>query len=510
MRVMEGRCLPVWLFMLILLAASAHAQQPTSGASLPGDPFAGEDLQAPAPAGGRGDPFASGLNGDPFADEPAFESDPDNGADHRNPDDASERLLRFDLHGYLESRNRLRTGADRKVISARQRLWVESDGALFPGREAGDPLQVRFFASAALDVDPAAARLSDDHEPVRFHPEEVFLTLDTANLDVILGRKMLRWGTGDGINPLDLINPVDHRDPIASGRADTRVPVLLGQTIVRLPSIGPLQETTLEGVVIPLARVNELNAAGSAWESRGLRELREAEARGLLLLESQEEPDEFVEDAEFGARLAVTFSGWDLALIGYYGHIDSPVFSRDLVAVSGGGEVPRLTPIHPTFYAYGINFAKGLDRSTFRGELSVKPDLPVMLADPSAMPGYARRSVVEGVVGVDRTFGTNLYTNFQYFCTFIEDARDLVRDRYDHGMTYEIHDLFLQDDLEAGIRGIISFSDQGWTCEPYAELSLGDDWLLAASLLFFEGPENGRFGQFTANDMLTIRLRYSF
>jgi hypothetical protein len=44
----------------------------------------------------------------------------------------------------------------------------------------------------------------------------------------------------------------------------------------------------------------------------------------------------------------------------------------------------------------------------------------------------------------------------------------------------------------------------------FQQLSLGDDWLPAASLLFFEGFENGRFGQFTANDMLTIRLRYSF
>jgi hypothetical protein len=503
MRVIKGRHLSVWLLILILSPALSHAQQqPTSGTSLPADPFAGEDLQMPA---------SGEVPGDPFANEPAFQKigNADDAVQKRS-ENTLGKAFGFDLHGYLESRNRLRTGADHKFISARQRLWLEIDGDLFPDRVRGNASQMRFFASTALDLDPAAADLSDDHDPIRVHPEEVFVTLDTDKIDVILGRKMLRWGTGDGINPLDLINPLDHRDPVASGRADTRVPVILGQTIARLHTIGPLQEATLEGVVVPLARVNKLNAPGSAWESQSLKALREAEAQGSLLLESQEEPDEFLQDAEFGLRLAVTFSGWDLALIGFFGHLDSPVFARDRVVVPGGDEIPRLTPVHPTFSAFGISFAKGLDRSTFRGELALKPNLPVMLADQTAMPGYVRRPVVEGVMGVDRTFGTNLYTNLQYFCTFIEDARDLARDRYNHGMTYEIHDLFLRDDLEAGVRGIVSFSDQGWTCEPYAELSLGDDWLVAASLLFFEGSESGSYGQFTDNDALTIRLRYSF
>ena len=489
---MDGQYPPVVLLVLILLAAAGHAQQSASGGSLPGDPF------------------GSGFGGDPFADEPAFRSGPDEGTDKKIPETLSRRQTGFDLRGYLESRNKIRTGAGRTLISTRQRLWLESDGDLFSDRQVENTLQARFFTSGALDVDPAAADLSDDHDTVRVHAQEVFVTLDTNNLDVVLGRKMLRWGTGDGINPLDLINPIDHRDPIASGRADTRVPVVLGQAILRLPTFGSLQEATLEGVVIPLAQVNELNAAGSAWEGRALRELREAEAQGRLLLGSQQEPDELVDDAEFGLRLAVTFSGWDLALIGFYGHIDSPVFARDRVVVSGGDELSRLTPTHPSFHAFGINFAKGLDRSTIRGELSVKPDLPVMLSDPGAMPGYARRSVIEGVMGVDRTFGTNLYTNFQYFFTYIEDAGDLVNERHDHGMTYEVHDLFLRDDLKAGVRGVISFSDKSWTFEPYAELSLGDDWLLATSLLVFEGPEDSRFGQFTANDMLNVRLRYSF
>jgi len=471
--------------LLITLATSAHAREP-------------------APAGGLGgDPFGSGSETDPFA---ALESV--SGSAEPSQDAQAEAGLT--LHGYLESRDQIRTGANQAAISTRQRLWLEADGTLLPEGTAGNIGEVRFFASGALDVDPAAADLSDEHDTLRLHAEEVFVTLDSDDLDLVIGRKMLRWGMGDGINPLDLINPLDYRDPIASGRADSRVPVVLGQAIFRLPAVGPLQEATLEAVVIPLAQVDELNAPGSAWEGYALKELRKADAQGQLIFADQQKPDDLWNDAEFGVRLAVTTSGWDLALIGFHGRLDSAVLARDLVLDSNGTAIPRLTPVHPTFSAFGINVAKGLERSTIRGELSLKPDLPMMLRDDKATPGYDRRSVVEGVVGIDRTFGINLYTNLQYYFTSIPDAADLAGESYDHGMTYEIHDLFLQDDLEAGIRGVASFANEGWTFEPYAEYRLGDDWLLGASLLLFEGPEDSRYGQFADNDMLNIRLRYSF
>lgn len=456
----------------------------------------------------QGDPFNPNTGDDPFASEPAFQTISDDGGPEDSKDKTEAPPI-VDLHGYLESRKRVRT-QDGKAISTRQRLWLEAGGTFSRDWLQKSDRPMRFFASAALDLDPAAADLSDDHTLARLYAQEAYVTIDMDRTAIILGRKMLRWGTGDGINPLDLINPLDHRDPIASGRADARIPVILGQAIVQLPTFGVLQEAALEGVVVPLAQVNRLNAPGSAWESRALEALRDAQTQGGLVIGDQQRPERPLEEAEFGLRLAATFPGWDLALIGFHGYIDSPVFTRETAVVAGQPDIFRLTPVHPTFSAVGINFAKGLERSTIRGELSLKPDLPVMLDDATAIPGYVRRSVVEGVLGVDRTFGTNFYTSLQYFFTFIDDSDGLVRDGFDHGISYDIHDLFLRDALEAGVRGIVSFSDQGWTGEIYGAYKIGDNWLLAASLLFFEGSETGRYGQFSDNDMLTLRLRWSF
>ncbi|KMY65907.1 hypothetical protein AAU61_19980 [Desulfocarbo indianensis] len=412
----------------------------------------------------------------------------------------------------MESRDRLRI-KDQEAISLRQRLWLESEAVLYPAEEPGGNHRLRLFASGALDSDPAASGLSDDVPLWDFYAEEVFLTIDTDGVDLILGRKLLRIGTGDGINPLDLINPLDHRDPLATGRADSRLPVLLGLGILPLPTFGNLQEASIEAVMIPFPQVNQLNAPGSPWEGRGLKLLRQTAAQGRLILDDQEKPSQSLQNAEFAARLAGTLYGWDLALIGYYGHLKSPVFSRSLSASAQGEDKLRITPIHPSFAAVGFNFAKGLERSTIRGELSLKPDLPVMLQGMTSLPGYVRRSVWEGVVGWDRTFGTNLYVNLQYFCTALGDAGEvdgLVMDSIEHGLSYEINDLFWDDALKSGMRGISSLSGEGFTCELYAEYDLTDNILLAASLMLLGGPESGQYGQFDDNDSITIRVRYSF
>ena len=145
---------------------------------------------------------------------------------------------------------------------------------------------------------------------------EAYLTIDTERMDFIFGKKMMRWGTGDGINPMDLINPRDYRDPIANARADARLPILLADGIFLL---GPV---TLEGALIPKAEVNEFLLPDSPWEPEGLRELRRSAKSGEIVLSPGEEPDDWFKDAEFAFRVSTVTRGFDLALLYYNGYTD--------------------------------------------------------------------------------------------------------------------------------------------------------------------------------------------
>ena len=402
------------------------------------------------------------------------------------------------ISGYLESRNQVRVKDVDEPISLRQRLWVDC----YLGQD-----WIRGFSSAYFDYDPAFRDWTDDTDELYYvELNEAYLTIDTERIDFILGKKMMRWGTGDGINPMDLINPRDYRDPIASARADARLPILLANGIFML---GPV---TMEGILIPKPEVNEFSLPDSPWEPKGMRDMRRSAETGEIVLSPGEEPDDWFKDSEFAFRVSTVTGGFDLALLYYNGYTDDPVYHRDYLT---DGRM-RFAPRYHRYKAYGFNFAKGFDRATIRGELAVKPGL--LFSIDSNDPSYAKdsnglvsRDLYQGVIGIDRTFFTNLYVNLQFFTDLIENGQEaLVSKRKTHGITFEISDKFLDDDLTAGFRGMYFTSNEGSASEIFAEYKFGDNWQIAPGYMFFNGPKDSRLGQFDDNDMVYFRLRYSF
>ncbi len=483
--------LSIALAVIITVAASF-----SQAASLYGDPFA-PSVQSVKPTA----PSAADIAGDPFSASSVQSS----ASPQRRDDDGPGKKVWWRRwlsrqKGQLESRNRIRF-VDGRAISTRQRLWLEGEKGFIDD-------SLRFFLSASVDVDPAAASLSADHDDIMVDLHELYLTLEGEDIDLLVGRKMVRWGTGDGINPLDLINPLDHRDPLASGRSDNRLPVLLGQGIIALPAPHNIEEITLEMVAVPRAKVNRLTAAGAAWEPQALQRLRAMATKmeGLQFAD-QQQPENWFTDGKYAMRLAATVASWDIAVISYSGARNNPVF----VGERGINGI-IITPKHPRISAFGLNFAKGLQRSTLRGELAIKPNYPLQRESTvnGLLPGYSRENMVEGVIGFDRTFALNRYLNLQYFATWIPESEWVQDRRYTDGLTGELSDLFIDDDLKLGISGIIGFSGQGWLIQPYGEYKFGDNWLLAASIFLFTGDDDGSYGQFDWRDFMTLRLRWSF
>ncbi len=450
-----------------------------------------------------GDPFAEtasstgiSLTGDPFAENSEKPSEVEAEALEQNRNS-------FFQKGWLESRNQfwLRNG---RAFSTRQRLWLEGGSSLAFDTVA-EVATARFFVSGSADFDLAAADLSTDHDQFSAILHEAYFTVEGRSADLVIGQKMVRWGTGDGVNPLDLINPQDHRDPFASGRGDNRLAVPLIQGIVSLPVPDYVQELTLEAVVVPLAKVTSLNAAGSAWEPLALQKMRDEEQTGTICVANQEKPAQWFEEGKYGLHLTTTVGGWDLGLTGYSGIKNIPVFT----AKPESNNRLVITPVHPRITAFGASFAKGVRRSTLRGELAVKPRYPMQKKDVF-IPGYSRRTLVESVVGFDRTFGLNRYLNLQYFAEYMPENDGIAGRRYSHGLTFECSDLFFNDDLKLGVSGVVGFSGQGWAAQPYVEYRVGDSWLLTASFFLFQGDEDEKYGQFAERDFASLRLRYSF
>jgi hypothetical protein len=99
----------------------------------------------------------------------------------------------------------------------------------------------------------------------------------------------------------------------------------------------------------------------------------------------------------------------------------------------------------------------------------------------------------------------------QFFIDLIEDGKQPLASRCKtHGITFEISDNFLDDDLTAGFRGTYYTDHEGAACEIFAEYKIGDNWQIAPGYMFFNGPKDSRLGQYRQNDMVHLRLRYCF
>ena len=87
---------------------------------------------------------------------------------------------------------------------------------------------------------------------------------------------------------------------------------------------------------------------------------------------------------------------------------------------------------------------------------------------------------------------------------------DLSLKQKTHGITFEISDKFFDDDLTAGFRGMCYTSHDGSACEIFAEYKIADNWTIAPGCMFFNGPKDSRLGQYDDNNMIYLRLKYSF
>ena len=114
-------------------------------------------------------------------------------------------------------------------------------------------------------------------------------------VDLKVGRQVLNWGRSDTLRVIDVINPLDNRDPLLVDIEDLRRPV----GMVRLDTF--FGDWTLTGLLIPEVRNDRLPGYGNDF------------VPSPTPLPLTRAPDRFGDDPEFGGALSGVFRGWDLS-----------------------------------------------------------------------------------------------------------------------------------------------------------------------------------------------------
>lgn len=115
------------------------------------------------------------------------------------------------------------------------------------------------------------------------------------NLDLKVGRQIVVWGRGDNIRVVDILNPLDLREPGLADIEDLRLPV----TMTRLDCY--FGQWNVSGIAVHEIRFNKTPVFGSEFYPSD------------FPLTPEKKPSNTLENTQYGLSLNGIFSGWDIS-----------------------------------------------------------------------------------------------------------------------------------------------------------------------------------------------------
>jgi len=362
----------------------------------------------------------------------------------------------------------------------------------------------------------------EDEDKARVDLRELYATYQLrpgtgGYVDLAMGKKILYWGKGDEVRPLDRICPEDltalYFNDI-NDRKTGRVGTFVDWQVNR--------QFRFEGFWSPVFEAGESPELGDYYEPSKLRMLADAG----IAIDDADEPDDWSSDAGFGGRLMFSVVKADLALYGFQGYDPKPTYAVHRIGTHplyGLPIVPQsVRATHPRMTLYGADIERAFGSVVLRAEAAYQSDgawfsldwaqdPTLLLETPS---GTVEKDQLQYVVGMDKQdlFVHNLFMNLQFVGTHIfdYDSRIIVPES-DNGVTAYLRYSFLDSKFEVWYRYMILFEETeqrhhfeiGYKPLPWAKVSLG--------AITFDGDADAYyFGQYDDRDFVYTKLKLIF
>jgi hypothetical protein len=372
--------------------------------------------------------------------------------------------------------SRLQTGA---------RLAIQGDGpagihAYVSGRGFRD------FAYAINDRDDYTHSVLKNYESDLELSEAWLRFSPLPRTDVKVGRQIAVWGRSDTLRVLDVLNPVDEREPGIADLADMRLPV----SMTRVDTY--LGRWTATGIAIHESRQNKEPVPGSDFFP----------PIDGIPIPGVARPGHGGRNTQWAGALAGVFPGFDVSL-----HYAS-VFS-DVPYLSG--PLPGTLNFLPRTQLFGAAGSFTLGNWLFKGEVAQRRGIRFrsierrfsrsdFMAGVEYTPSSSNQFAVEVAV-------RQLHGYESEILQFPDFAR---RRRVETSLRYTAS--FWNDSLHATLLGII-FGEHAQDGTAY-RLSLGydvrDAWKVEGGVVLFEEGELPPLSAFDENDRVYLGVSYSF
>ncbi|NIO79384.1 MAG: hypothetical protein GTN68_02370 [Candidatus Aminicenantes bacterium] len=341
------------------------------------------------------------------------------------------------------------------------------------------------------------------------------------NLDVRVGKQRIAWGTADGLNHTDNLNPDDFSDLV---NFTEKIPTWAVKGSYYLGNF------TLTGVWLPeLAPMLLPRNGASLFMGSGLSEYENNDVRFVSLRDTLILPSQKPQNSMFGLKLAGMVSGWDYSFSYFNGYDDIPILRQfGLAEVDKSGPIQRFTArmemTFPKMQVLGFDFATELFGIGLWGEGAVFfPKKALMLTVVETSEGNQTYSSValddkpylKYTLGFDYTFPGGWYLNSQWMHGFFTERG--VDNLHDYFLS-RLEKKFLRDEIKLVLGGVAievaEFSDlkNNYASAFFPELSYlpVDNLEISLGVFLVDGKPGTLFGSWSEADQAYFRMKVSF
>ncbi len=335
--------------------------------------------------------------------------------------------------------------------------------------------------------------------------------------EFFLGRKMIYWGKGDEVRPLDRVCPQDYTSFLFYDLNDRKT----GRTGMFF-NIEPGQDLRFEGFWSPYFEADSSPGLHDFFEPGAMKKFT---ALGIDINEA-DSPNEWAYDAGIGGRLMFSLLKADIALYGFYGRDPAPVYKISRLGVhplTGLAVIPKaFQAVHPRMGLFGMDIERSAGPFVLRAEAAYQNEGAFYNVDFEHRPllllkypeGVMQKDQIQYVLGLDRNdlFVHNLFLNLQYFGRYIVDyCNEIAVPESITGMTAYLRYSLMDSRLTLSYRLTSFFNarnnrhrlEAGYKALSWLETSLGFIW--------YDGKSGtGYFGQYDDNDFIYAKMKIVF
>jgi hypothetical protein len=356
----------------------------------------------------------------------------------------------------------------------------------------------RAFASGTVDYDFAYGingrddypdAVLDEYESAVELREAYLQGRLTGRLDIKLGRQIVVWGTSDNIRVVDVINPLDLREPGITDIEDLRLPVTLTKLDYYWGAFN------LSGMAIHEVRFDKNPAYGSDFYPLD------------VPAPPEDIPDSNLGNTQLAFSLTGIFSGWDLGV--YW----ADVYSADAyVEMSSPGTLPVVQRKHARVMMLGGSTNVALGNWLIKGEMAWLDGLKF-----TNMPHqtYSRLDVMAGLeyAGFTETRMT-LEIADQHLLGHDSDLKQDPDGRNADQLQWVVRldKDFMNDTLTLTL--LVSVYGETWQDGAFqrlsAEYQLADAFTVDGGVVLYQSGNLPTFNDVGDNDRLFLEFKYSF